>query len=213
VVLTRAAVFSDAAQDFPAGECCFNQMQEISMARNTLEGVRVAILATDGFEQSELTEPRKALDAAGAVTRVVSPKSGMLRGWNHKEWGEEVRVDQLLDAADPKNYDALLLPGGVMNPDALRMQPKAVAFVKSFFDAGKPVGAICHGPWTVIESGAAKGHRMTSWPSLKTDIRNAGADWVDQEVVVDENLVTSRKPDDIPAFNREIINLFSQSRH
>jgi protease I len=181
------------------------------MARNTLEGVRVAILATDGFEQSELTEPRKALDAAGAVTKVVSPKSGKLRGWNHKEWGEEVQVDQLLDGADPKNYDALVLPGGVMNPDALRMQPKAVAFVKSFFDDGKPVGAICHGPWTVIESGAAKGHRMTSWPSLKTDIRNAGADWVDQEVVVDENLVTSRKPDDIPAFNREIINLFSQS--
>jgi protease I len=190
------------------------KMQETLMARNTLEGVRVAILATDGFEQSELTEPRKALDAAGAVTKVVSPKSGKLRGWNHKEWGEEVQVDQLLDGADPKNFDALVLPGGVMNPDALRMQPKAVAFVKSFFDAGKPVGAICHGPWTVIESGAAKGHRMTSWPSLKTDIRNAGADWVDQEVVVDANLVTSRKPDDIPAFNREIINLFSQSaRH
>ena len=181
------------------------------MARNTLEGIRVAILATDGFEQSELTEPRKALDAAGAVTKLVSPKSGKLRGWNHKEWGEEVQVDQPLDAADPQNYDALVLPGGVMNPDALRMQPKAVAFVKSFFDAGKPVGAICHGPWTVIESGAAKGHRMTSWPSLKTDIRNAGADWVDQEVVVDANLVTSRKPDDIPAFNREIIKLFSRS--
>ena len=184
------------------------------MARNTLEGIRVAILATDGFEQSELTEPRKALDAAGAITKVVSPKSGKLRGWNHKEWGDEVPVDQALDGADPKNYDALVLPGGVMNPDALRMQPKAVAFVKSFFDAGKPVAAICHGPWTVIESGAAKGHRMTSWPSLKTDIRNAGADWVDQEVVVDANLVTSRKPDDIPAFNREIINLFSQAmRH
>lgn len=184
------------------------------MARNTLKGVRIAILATDGFEQSELTEPRKALDAEGAVTKVVSPKSGKLRGWNHKEWGEDVTVDQALDSADPNNYDALVLPGGVMNPDALRMQPKAVAFVKSFFDAGKPVGAICHGPWTVIESGAAKGHRMTSWPSLKTDIRNAGADWVDEEVVVDANLVTSRKPDDIPAFNREIINLFSQSmRH
>lgn len=181
------------------------------MARNTLEGVRVAILATDGFEQSELTEPRKALDAAGAVTKVISPKSGKLKGWNHKEWGEEVQVDQPLDGADPKNFDALLLPGGVMNPDALRMQPKAVAFVKSFFDSGKPVGAICHGPWTVIESGAAKGHRMTSWPSLKTDLRNAGADWVDQEVVVDANLVTSRKPDDIPAFNRELINLFSRS--
>src|ERR1700729_3945840 len=212
-VLSCAAVFSDAARRLRKRGCLFIQMQEKLMARNTLEGIRVAILATDGFEQSELTEPRKALDAAGAVTKVVSPKSGKLRGWNHKEWGDEVQVDQLLDAADPKNYDALLLPGGVMNPDALRMQPKAVAFVKSFFDAGKPVGAICHGPWTVIESGAARGHRMTSWPSLKTDIRNAGADWVDQEVVVDENLVTSRKPDDIPAFNREIINLFSQSRH
>jgi protease I len=184
------------------------------MAGNTLKGLRVAILATDGFEQSELTEPRKALDAAGAETKVISPKSGKLKGWNHKEWGEEVQVDQQLDTADPRSYDALLLPGGVMNPDALRMQPKAVAFVRSFFDAGKPVGAICHGPWTVIESGAAKGHRMTSWPSLQTDIRNAGADWVDEEVVVDKNLVTSRKPDDIPAFNREIINLFSHAaRH
>jgi protease I len=188
--------------------------QEVSMARNTLQGIRVAILATDGFEQSELTESRKALDAAGADTEIVSPKTGKVRGWNHTEWGDEVAVDTLLDSADPTNYDALLLPGGVMSPDSLRMEPKAVAFVKSFFDAGKPVGAICHGPWTVVESGAAKGHRMTSWPSLKTDIRNAGGDWVDQEVVVDHNLVTSRKPDDIPAFNREIISLFSQAvRH
>jgi protease I len=210
-VLSRAALFSDAAPRPRSRDCLLTQIEETPMARNTLEGIRVAILATDGFEQSELTEPRKALDAAGAVTKLVSPKSGKLRGWNHKEWGEEVQVDQPLDAADPQNYDALVLPGGVMNPDALRMQPKAVAFVKSFFDAGKPVGAICHGPWTVIESGAAKGHRMTSWPSLKTDIRNAGADWVDQEVVVDANLVTSRKPDDIPAFNREIIKLFSRS--
>jgi protease I len=210
-VLGCAAVFSDPARRLRNRESLLTQIQETLMARNTLEGIRVAILATDGFEQSELIEPRKALDAAGAVTKVVSPKSGKLRGWNHKEWGEEVQVDQPLDAADPQNYDALVLPGGVMNPDALRMQPKAVAFVKAFFDAGKPVGAICHGPWTVIESGAAKGHRMTSWPSLKTDIRNAGADWVDQEVVVDANLVTSRKPDDIPAFNREIIKLFSQS--
>jgi protease I len=181
------------------------------MARNSLQGTRVAILATDGFEQSELTEPRKALDAAGANTEIVSPKAGKIRGWNHKEWGDEVEVDRLLDSADAGDYDALVLPGGVMNPDSLRMQPKAVAFVKAFFDSGKPVGAICHGPWTVIESGAAKGHRMTSWPSLKTDIRNAGADWVDQEVVVDDNLVTSRKPDDIPAFNREIINLFGRA--
>jgi protease I len=180
------------------------------MAQKNLDGLRVAILATDGFEQSELLEPRKALDAAGADTEIVAPKKGKLRGWNHKEWGAEVAVDQDLDAADPDEFDALVLPGGVMNPDSLRMQPKAVAFVKSFFDAGKPVGAICHGPWTVIESGAAKGLRMTSWPSLRTDIRNAGAEWVDEEVVVDANLVTSRKPDDIPAFNREIINLFSR---
>ncbi|HXP64859.1 MAG TPA: type 1 glutamine amidotransferase domain-containing protein [Steroidobacteraceae bacterium] len=184
------------------------------MASNTLVGMRVAILATDGFEQSELTEPRKALDAAGADTTIVSPKPGRVRGWKHHEWGEEVNVDQTLETADPANYDALVLPGGVMNPDALRMQPKAVAFVKAFFDARKPVGAICHGPWTVVESGAAKGHRMTSWPSLRTDIRNAGGEWVDEEVVVDDNLVTSRKPDDIPAFNRELVSLFARSpRH
>jgi protease I len=180
------------------------------MARANLRGFKVAFLTTDGFEQSELLEPRKALQAAGADTFVVSPQTVSVRGWNHKQWGEQVAVDQTLEAADPRDYDALVLPGGVMNPDALRMQPKAVAFVKSFFDAGKPVGAICHGPWTVIESGAARGHRMTSWPSLKTDVRNAGAEWVDEEVVVDQNLVTSRKPDDIPAFNREIINLFKQ---
>ena len=152
---------------------------------DSLKGMRVAILATDGFEQSELTEPRKALDAAGADTDVISPKAGKIRGWNHKDWGQDVAVDQALDKADPDEFDALVLPGGVMNPDSLRMQPRAVAFVKSFFDAGKPVGAICHGPWTIVESGAARGHRMTSWPSLKTDIQNSGADWVDEEVVVD----------------------------
>ena len=179
------------------------------MAQQDLKGLRVAILATDGFEQSELLEPRKALDAAGATTDVVSLKEGSVRGWNHKEWGTAVDVDQTLDEARASDYDALVLPGGVMNPDALRMQPKAVAFVKSFFDAKKPVAAICHGPWTVIEAGAAKGHKMTSWPSLKTDIVNSGGNWVDQEVVVDGNLITSRKPDDIPAFNREVLRLFS----
>lgn len=184
------------------------------MTQGKLTGLRIAILATDGFEQSELTEPRKALDAAGAITEVVSPKDDEVRGWNHKEWGIRVPVDQDLAGADARDYDALVLPGGVMNPDALRMQPEAVAFVKAFFAAGKPVAAICHGPWTVIESGAAKGHRMTSWPSLRTDIRNAGAEWVDEEVVVDRSLVTSRKPDDLPAFNREMIALFSrQQRH
>ena len=177
-----------------------------------LHGLKVAILATDGFEQSELTEPRRALDEAGATTEIVSPKDGRLRGWNHKEWGREVDVDRELRSANPRDYDALVLPGRVMNPDALRTVPDAVAFVKSFFEAGKPVAAICHGPWTVIESGAAKGHRMTSWPSLKTDIRNAGAEWVDEEVVVDGKLITSRKPDDLPAFNRALIKVFGESR-
>jgi protease I len=178
------------------------------MARQKLEGLRVAILATDGFEQSELLDPRRALDAAGAITEVVSPKAKEVKGWNHKQWGLDVDVDQILEEANPEEYDALVLPGGVMNPDALRMQPKAVAFVRSFFESDKPVAAICHGPWTVVESGAADGYRMTSWPSLKTDIQNAGGEWVDAEVVVDENLVTSRKPADIPAFNREMIELF-----
>jgi len=182
------------------------------MARGKLDGLKVAILATDGFEQSELLEPRKALQQAGATTEVVAPKSGKIRGWNHTEWGEEVGVDKELQQADPEEYDALVLPGGVMNPDKLRAIPEAVSFAKSFFDAGKPVAAICHGPWTVLEAGAAKGHRMTSWPSLKTDLRNAGADWVDAEVVVDGQLVTSRKPDDIPAFNRAAIELFAQAR-
>lgn len=182
------------------------------MAQRNLEGVKIAILATDGFEQSELTEPRKALQEAGADTEIVSPRPGRIRGWKLKDWGEEVSVDATLEDADPKDYDALVLPGGVMNPDRLRMNPQAVAFVKAFFAADKPVAAICHGPWTVVEAGAARGHRMTSWPSLQTDLRNAGADWVDEEVVVDGNLVTSRKPDDIPAFNREIIELFSHSR-
>ena len=178
------------------------------MAANALDGCRVAILATDGFEQSELIEPRKALDMAGAETQIVSPQNSSIRGWIAKDWGNSLPVDVDLDQAQPSEFDALLLPGGVFNPDALRMNPKAVAFVKAFFDADKPVAAICHGPWTVIEAGAARGRKMTSWPSLKTDLTNAGAHWVDSEVVVDQGLVTSRKPDDIPAFNREMIKLF-----
>ena len=186
--------------------------QEADMPQQALDGFNIAILATDGFEQSELMEPRKALIAAGASVKIVSPKPGALRGWNHKQWADDlVRVDLTLDEADPKDFDALVLPGGVMNPDTLRTLPKAVAFVKAFFDADKPVGAICHGPWTIIEAGAAPGRHMTSWPSLKTDIENADAHWVDEEVVVDGNLVTSRKPDDLPAFNREIVKLFGQS--
>lgn len=180
------------------------------MATGNLQGKRIAILATDGFEQVELLEPRKALDEAGAQTQVVSPKDGKIKGWNTKDWGKEVQVDIPLKSAKPEEFDALLLPGGVMNPDQLRMDPQAVEFVKHFTDAGKPVAAICHGPWTLIEAGAVRGKTMTSWPSLKTDLRNAGANWVDKEVVADGTIVTSRKPDDIPAFNREMIRVFGQ---
>ena len=175
-----------------------------------VKGLKVAILVADGFEQVELKLPRKALDQAGAETRVVSPQKKLVRGWNFTDWGEEVAVDVPLDRAQPADFDALLLPGGVMNPDALRMLPPAVDFVKAFFDAGKPVAVICHGPWTVIEAGAARGRRIASWPSLKTDLRNAGAEWVDEQVVVDGNLVSSRKPDDIPAFNDAMIERFSR---
>lgn len=177
-----------------------------------ITGMKVAILIEDGFEQVEMVEPRKALDQAGADTSVVSPRNGHVRAWNFTEWGDNFPVDVALDRARPDDFDALLLPGGVINPDKLRMQPKAVAFAKAFFDAGKPVAAICHGPWTVIETGAARGRRIASWPSLKTDLRNAGAEWMDQEAVVDGNLVSSRKPDDIPAFNRAMIDVFSRSR-
>lgn len=177
---------------------------------NHLQGKTVAILATNGFEQSELTEPKKALEQAGAKTEVVSPESGKIKGWNKKDWGEEVAVDKPLKSADPSTYDALLLPGGVMNPDQLRMNPDAVRFAKAFLDHGKPVAAICHGPWMLVETGSARGRTITSWPSLKTDVQNAGGTWVDQEVVNSNGVVTSRKPDDIPAFNREMIELFSQ---
>jgi protease I len=177
-----------------------------------LEGLKVAVLVTDGFEQVEMTEPRKALDEAGAATRLISPRPEKVRGWNHTEWGDSFPVDVQLKAADPADYDALLLPGGVMNPDSLRMYPEAVTFIKSFFASDKPVAAICHGPWTIIEAGHASGKRITSWPSLKTDLLNAGAEWVDQEVVVDGNLISSRKPADIPAFNRAIADVFSMAR-
>jgi protease I len=177
--------------------------------QQVLKHCKVAILATNGFEQVELLEPRKALDQAGAQTRVVSLKSGRIRGWNFTEWGDEVAVDATLDDAKPDDFDALMLPGGVMNPDTLRMNPPAVEFVRAFFDAGKPVAAICHAPWTIIEADCAAGRRIASWPSLKTDLRNAGAEWVDEEVCIDGNLVSSRKPDDIPAFSREAIKLFA----
>jgi protease I len=184
----------------------------VKMADETLQGLKIAILVTDGFEEVELTEPRKALDQAGADTRVVSPQGDEVRGWNFTDWGQTLPVDLKLDQARPQDFDALLLPGGVINPDKLRIVPAAIAFVRAFFDAGKPVAAICHGPWAINAADKARGRRMTSWPSVRTDLRNAGADVVDQEAVVDGNLVTSRKPDDIPAFNREMIKLFAGTR-
>ena len=178
---------------------------------NTLQGKTIAILATDGFEQSELEKPKKALEEAGAKTQVVSPMENKIKGWDMKDWGNEVKVDVPLKSANSDQYDALLLPGGVMNPDKLRMDPDAVRFVKSFFEANKPVAAICHGPWMLVETNEVRGRTVTSWPSLKTDIKNAGGTWVDKEVVVSNGVVTSRKPDDIPAFNREMIELFAKA--
>lgn len=177
---------------------------------NDLKGRKVAILVTDGFEQVELTKPRQALNDAGADTKIVSPKDGKVRGWNHTEWGNELPVDIPLKQANARDFDALLLPGGVINPDKLRMIPEAVRFVKSFFQENKPVAAICHGSWSIIEAGEAKGRRIASWPSLKTDLRNAGAEWADEEVITDGNIVSARNPDDIPAFNRAMIELFSK---
>jgi protease I len=179
-------------------------VKEEEMAGN-LAGKMIAILATDGFEQVELTEPRKTLDEAGAMTHVIAPKSGKIKGWKHTEWGDTVDVDKTLDQAKAQDYDALVLPGGVINPDHLRMDPKAVNFVKEFAATGRPVAAICHGPWTLIEAGVVKGKTMTAWPSIRTDLRNAGANVVDKEVVVDGQFITSRKPDDIPAFSKAII--------
>jgi len=175
-----------------------------------LNGKKIAILATDGFEQVELIEPRKALDEAGATTVVVSPKTGEIKGWKFKEWGDTVKVDKALDDANPNDYDALVLPGGVISPDHLRMEPKAVNFVRQFVSTGKTVAAICHGPWTLVEADAVRGKKVTSWPSLKTDLKNAGAHWVDEEVVTDGQFIFSRKPDDIPAFSKTIIEKVSQ---
>lgn len=175
-----------------------------------LNAKKIAILATDGFEQVELTEPRKALDDAGATTVVIAPKSGEIKGWKFKEWGDKVRVDKTLEDANPNDYDALVLPGGVINPDHLRMDPKAVNFVRQFVSTGKTVAAICHGPWTLLEAGVLRGRKVTSWPSLKTDLKNAGANWVDQQVVIDGQFIFSRNPDDIPAFSQAIIESVSQ---
>jgi len=178
-----------------------------------LKGKKIAILATDGFEQVELAEPRKALEEAGAATVLIAPKPGEIRGWKTKQWGDSVTVDKTLENANPNDYDALVLPGGVMNPDHLRMDPSAVNFVRQFVSGGKPIAAICHGPWMLLEAGAVSGKTITSWPSLKTDLKNAGANWVDQEVATDGAFITSRKPDDIPAFSRAIIDLVSRGVH
>lgn len=177
-----------------------------------LKGRKVAILVADGFEQVELTKPKEALEDAGAEAHVISAKD-WVKAWHRTEWGDEFPVKVKLAAAKPEDYDALLLPGGVMNPDKLRRDPQALQFVRAFFDAGKPVAAICHGPWTLIDAGVVKGRKMTSYESIQTDLKNAGAEWVDEEVVVDNGLVTSRKPDDIPVFNRKIIEEFAEGKH
>jgi protease I len=178
-----------------------------------LDGFKVAILVTGGFEQSELVEPKKALEAAGATISIVSPVIDAVQSVRHDSAGRKFPVDVQLDHAEANDFDALLLPGGVANADRLRIMPRAVAFVKKFVDTGKPIAAICHGPWTLIEAGAVRGRRLTSWPSLKTDLTNAGARWTDAEVVVDAGLVTSRKTDDIPAFVARMIEEFAESRH
>lgn len=186
-----------------------------NMKGNTpdLRGKRVAILATIGFEQSELEEPRSALRKAGAHTEIVSPERDELRAWSDDEWGDSFEVDVTLGEAKAADYDALVLPGGVMNPDKLRMVPEAVEFVRDFFDAGKPVAAICHGPQILIEAGVLRGRTVTSYPSLRTDLTNAGAHWVDERVVVDNGLVTSRTPDDLPYFNDKLIEEVAEGVH
>lgn len=178
-----------------------------------LHGKKVAILATEGFEQSELEKPREALQEAGAVAHVISPEKGSIRGWKENDFGDPVKVDVLLDGAKESDYDALVLPGGVMNPDKLRSIPAAVEFVQAFFKAGKPVAAICHGPQLLIEADVVRGRKMTSYASIKTDLINAGARWVDEAVVTDQGLVTSRKPDDIPQFNAKMIEEIAEGLH
>jgi len=179
---------------------------------NKLKGKKVAILVADGFKQIELTAPREALEAAGASIEIVSPADKEVQGWNHDEKADVFPVDMPLTRARSDDYDALLLPGGVRNPDQLRQLTRALEFVDGFFATGKPVAAICHAPWTLIDAGVVDGRKMTSWPSLKTDLRNAGADWVDKDVVVDKGLVSSRKPADIPAFNKKMIETFAEGR-
>jgi protease I len=181
---------------------------------DTLKGKKVAILvANEGIEQVELTEPRKALEDAGATVELLAPESGEAQAFNHLDKADSFPVDRAVGDASAEDYDALMLPGGVANPDNLRTHPEAVAFTRAFFEAGKPVAAICHAPWTLVEADVVKGRTLTSWPSLQTDIRNAGGTWVDEEVVVDEGLVTSRKPDDLEAFNAKMVEEFAEGRH
>jgi protease I len=186
-------------------------LEEVLMQK--LNGKKIAILVEDGFEQVELTSPKQALEEAGATTHIISPKRDKVKGWEHTKWGQEFPVDVAIEQANANNYDALLLPGGVMNPDKLRTNKPAVQFVRSFFEQRKPVAAICHGPWTLVEADVVKGRKVTSYPSLQTDLRNAGANWVDQEVVVDQGLVTSRNVDDLPAFNRKLVEEVSEGQH
>ncbi len=183
------------------------------MAEQKLKGKKVAIIAADMVERVELVEPRKALEKAGATTELLSIKPGMIEAFDHFDKAEKIKVDRLVEEADASEYDALMIPGGVGNPDQLRGDENAVAFVRDFFEAGKPVAAICHAPWVLVEAGVVRGRTLTSWPTLQTDIRNAGGNWVDQKVVVDRGLVTSRKPDDIPAFNEKMIEEFAEGVH
>ena len=183
------------------------------LSQNKLSGKRVAVVATDGFEQSELMQPKKALEQAGAKVDVISIQAGAIRGWTDRNWGESVAVDRTIDSVNARDYDALVLPGGVMNPDKLRRNQKVLAFVRAFFDQGKPVGAICHGPWTLIDAGVVRGRRMTSYESIQTDLKNAGAQWADEEVIVDSGLVTSRKPADLPRFNEKLIEEIAEGVH
>ena len=183
------------------------------MADTQLQGKRVAIIAADMVEQVELVEPRKALDEAGAQIDLISLKPGEIQGFNHFDPAEKFQVDKTAEEVDASDYDALMIPGGVGNPDQLRGDENVVSFVRDFFEAGKPVAAICHAPWVLVEAGVVRDRKLTSWPTLQTDIRNAGGNWVDKEVVVDSGLVTSRKPDDIPAFNKKMIEEFAEGVH
>jgi protease I len=178
-----------------------------------LNGKKVAILVADGFEQVEMTKPREALENAGAETKIISPKAGQIQGMLHADKGEKFDVDLTLQNARPEEFDALMIPGGLMNPDQLRSTPEALEFVRHFFSEGKPVAAICHAPWVLIDAGVVRGRTLTSWPAIKTDVRNAGGNWMNEEVVVDNGLVTSRKPDDIPAFNEKMIEEFCEGKH